>query len=252
MNTSYIASGFLDLYEVTNNKEYLSIAESSCDFIINDLYKTRIKDMICFSYTPNDRHIVHNANLLGSALLARTFSLNGDNTFYEYSKKSLDFSLQYQKSDGSWNYSEKSESGIESHQIDFHQGFVIDSMCTILRSIRSDKDDYVDALKKALKYYYCYQFIKDGYFKWRYPLTYPIDIHNQAQGIITFYNGYKFFNDVSYLKLADRIAGWTISHLQDKTGYFYYQKWPIFTNKIPYIRWSNAWMLLALSLILNE
>jgi len=32
-----------------------------------------------------------------------------------------------------------------------------------------------------------------------------------------------------------------------KKGYFYYQKHRFYTNKISYMRWSQAWMLLAIS-----
>jgi hypothetical protein len=35
--------------------------------------------------------------------------------------------------------------------------------------------------------------------------------------------------------------------MQDKEGYFYYQIYPLIINKIPYMRWGQAWMLLALS-----
>ena len=30
-------------------------------------------------------------------------------------------------------------------------------------------------------------------------------------------------------------------------GYFYYQRHRLFTNRIPYIRWSNAWIFRGLS-----
>jgi len=35
--------------------------------------------------------------------------------------------------------------------------------------------------------------------------------------------------------------------MQDNSGYFYYQKHKYFTNKISYIRWGQAWMMLALA-----
>jgi hypothetical protein len=47
--------------------------------------------------------------------------------------------------------------------------------------------------------------------------------------------------------MAQRIARWAIDNMQDESGYFYYQKTKWYTNKIPYIRWSQAWMFYALS-----
>ena len=41
-----------------------------------------------------------------------------------------------------------------------------------------------------------------------------------------------------------------IRHMQDPSGYFYYQKHRFYTNKISYMRWSNAFMFNALSLYL--
>ncbi len=40
--------------------------------------------------------------------------------------------------------------------------------------------------------------------------------------------------------------------MQDPSGFFYYRKYPWFTNKIPFIRWGQAWMLLALSELVPE
>jgi len=86
---------------------------------------------------------------------------------------------------------------------------------------------------------------KEGLSKWIYPKEYPIEIHNQSQGIITFSKMNKFIDGC--LDFATVIAKWTIKNMQDKEGYFYYQKYPLIINKIPYMRWNQAWMLLALT-----
>jgi len=52
------------------------------------------------------------------------------------------------------------------------------------------------------------------------------------------------------LALSEKIAKWTIENMQDEIGYFYYQKWPFLTNKIPYMRWGQAWMMYALATLL--
>ena len=51
------------------------------------------------------------------------------------------------------------------------------------------------------------------------------------------------------LMLAKQIAAWSLANLRDARGFFYYQKRRFFTVKIPYMRWSQAWMLYALSLL---
>ena len=68
--TTTIAQAFLDAYETLKNDKYLKIAESSCDFIINDLNIDMVDhDKLCFSYTPLDSYHVHNANLLSASEL---------------------------------------------------------------------------------------------------------------------------------------------------------------------------------------
>ncbi|MCH7720309.1 MAG: hypothetical protein IH988_04885 [Planctomycetes bacterium] len=48
------------------------------------------------------------------------------------------------------------------------------------------------------------------------------------------------------------IADWTIDSLQDSDeGFFYYRKYRHFRNKTSYMRWGQAWMLLALTTLLK-
>jgi len=115
-----------------------------------------------------------------------------------------------------------------------------------------DDNKYLNSIEKAVSFYKQNQFYTDGRAKWRLPYSYPIDIHQQAQGIITFCKIYSLFADESYLDFSKIIAKWTIKNMYDPKGFFYYQKWPIFTNKNSYMRWNQAWIMLALSCLLNE
>jgi hypothetical protein len=74
--------------------------------------------------------------------------------------------------------------------------------------------------------------------------TYPIDIHSAAEGIIVFTRLREL--DAKNLDWAKRIALWTITNMQDPKGYFYFQKHRHYCNRIPYMRWSQAWMFKAL------
>ena len=99
-------------------------------------------------------------------------------------------------------------------------------------------------------FYYDKQFDNSGKSLYRFPRKYPIDIHNQAQGIITFSTLCNY--DSNFLSFAHKIAMWTIDNMQDERGFFYFQNWNIFTNKIPYIRWSQAWMGFALITLIDN
>jgi len=109
--------------------------------------------------------------------------------------------------------------------------------------------DYRENIEKGLNFYYSNQFDAKGRSLWRMPKKWPIDIHNQSQGIITF-TIFKDLND-NYPRFAEKIANWTINNMQSADGRFSYQKWPILLNKVSYMRWNQAWMLLALSTLLS-
>lgn len=104
-------------------------------------------------------------------------------------------------------------------------------------------------LRGAYRYYLDNFWLPDGCPKYYHDRLYPIDIHCSAQGIVTCLKLRDY--DPHSLETARRIAAWAIAHMQDAGGYFYYQQTRWYTNKIPYIRWSQAWMLYALSHLLE-
>ena len=109
-------------------------------------------------------------------------------------------------------------------------------------------DDYNERYKgcmlKGAEFYKTEQFRHNGRSLWRLPARYPTDIHNQSVGIFTFSEICNYNEE--YISFAETIAKWTIRNMQDKDGFFYYRKGRIITNRIPYMRWSQAWMFLAL------
>ena len=78
---------------------------------------------------------------------------------------------------------------------------------------------------------------------------YPLDVHSAAQSVITLTELRDLGPDD--FALAARVLTWTVRNLWDERGYFYYQKRAIGTVRIPYMRWSQAWMLRALSAFLE-
>jgi hypothetical protein len=52
--------------------------------------------------------------------------------------------------------------------------------------------------------------------------------------------------------LADKVLLWTINNMQDKKGFFYYQVNKYISSKIPYMRWTQAWMFYAFCVYKKE
>jgi hypothetical protein len=242
--TAFIAKGIFKYYELTKDEEALKILESICDFILKDLPKTETPEGICFGYTTLEADCCYNASLLASMVLAQQYSLTQNKMYFDYAKKAIDFVVSKQHPDGHWNYSMDPKTGVERKQIDFHQGYVIDNILDFMNYCQVTDTKYSEAVKKGTGFYKREQFFENGQSKWRLPKEYPVEIHNQSQGIITFCRT----NNVDFAKT---IARWTIENMQDKKGFFYYRKLRNYTHKISYMRWSQAWMFVALVELVN-
>jgi len=44
----------------------------------------------------------------------------------------------------------------------------------------------------------------------------------------------------------------TIRTMQSPAGAFYYQRWPVWTTKVSYMRWNQAWMYNALAILITR
>ena len=239
--SAFIAKGIFFYYQLSKNPKALEVLESTGDFITKDLPRTETREGICFSYTTLGEDCCYNASLLAAQTLSYIYSVTKDSTYKDLIQKSIDFVVAKQFPDGHWNYSLEIETGKERKQIDFHQGYVIDSIKECIKYAELDGSKYNSIIEKGLTYYKNGQFFENGQSKWRVPKIYPVEIHNQSQGIITF------CTEEKYRPFAIKIAEWTIQHMQNEKGYFYYKKMKNYTHKIPYMRWSESWMFVALT-----
>jgi hypothetical protein len=57
--------------------------------------------------------------------------------------------------------------------------------------------------------------------------------------------------DPAVLRLAERVALWTIANMQDRDGHFYYRVYPLIKAKPPMLHWAQATMYRALALLLS-
>ena len=234
--SSFVGQALLDLYEIDNNQKWLQYADEIGIFIEKELKLFESENEMCFGYIPNKGAIVHNANLMGASLFSRLYHLTKKNKYKELATKSVDYSANAQNKNGTWVYGESSY-----HQwIDnFHTGFNLVAINDAKKYLNSSKWDH--ALEVGLKYYLENHFLEDMTPKYFNNKLYPIDIHNFAQGILTFLV-------FGFIKEAKNLLNKCVYIMWDeKQHYFYYQKTRWFINKINYIRWAQAWMFFALT-----
>ncbi|OEU69350.1 MAG: hypothetical protein BA863_10175, partial [Desulfovibrio sp. S3730MH75] len=244
--TSFVANALLDAYETNRESRYLKMAVSAGEYILNELYWTEDESIASFSYPlPLLRTRVHNANFIGAALLCRIYKYSGDNKFLAPALKVARYSSAKQHDDGSWDYGEFST---QRWSDNFHTGY---NLCA-LRSIcqYGGTSEFEAHIRRGFEFYTKHFFTEHGAPKYFHDRTYPIDIHSVAQSIITLLA----LRDLheGNVNLAHSAIRWAMTHLWDERGYFYYRKLRCCTIKIPYMRWGQAWMLLALSTLLER
>ncbi len=241
----FIGYALLDAYEILEDEKLLHTALSISQFILNDLNRTYdVEGDFSFSYSPLDQSQVYNATLLGSRLLARIHTITKDDSLLEEAKHSIDFVIKKQQDDGSWTYSP-----LPFHQwIDnFHTGYNLECLSEYQKY--SGDTSYQTHIEKGFDYYVNTFFEADGRCKYYNNSLYPIDIHAPAQLIITL-SRLNLFRE--HRELADRVLNWVLEHMQDKSGYFYFQLKRGVKSKIPYMRWAQGWMFFAMSVYLTE
>jgi hypothetical protein len=239
--TSLIGHAFLDAYQHFHRDNYLQTAVSSCEHIIHDLGAYTEGETHCIHYFPTSHHQVHNANVLGASLLARTYAHTGNDSYRSFAEKSIQYTAKYQRPDSSWYYGE-----IDNlHWVDnFHTAYVLDSFKHYIENtgdIRFDRP-----LMDGYQYWKSTFFLPDGTPRYYSNKTQPIDIQCSAQAVDTLV----FFSerDSEALPLAVKTAQWTIKNMQDPSGYFYYRRYSSWlVNKTPTLHWGQATMHCALA-----
>lgn len=238
--TSFVADALFNAFEITGETIYRDTALSAANFVLKDLNRTYDdKGNFSFSYSPLDHTAVFNASLLGAKLLSRAYAYTGEEMLKLNAQKSVRFSCDRQQQNGAWSYGT-----LPYHAwIDnFHTGFNLE--CIHAYQLYTGDDSFAANIDKGLRYYIDTFFTEQGISKYYHNSLYPVDIHAPAQLIVTLA---KLGKLDQYHTLAEKVLLWTITHMQDESGYFYYQRKRYISSRIPYMRWAQAWMFYAFS-----
>lgn len=243
--TTFAGNALLDADVQAPERAWRESALSAADFILEDLWPRKGGGPACFRYTLVGRDEVHNANLLGAAYLCRLSRLSGERKYLEPALEAARFSVARQHGDGSWAYGEApTQQWIDN----FHTGFNL----VALKRIRdyAGTAEFDPAIRKGFDFFRAHFFRDDGAPKYYAGAVYPIDIHSAAQSIITLTELSGFAPGPS--DLAASVLDWTLENMRSPRGFFYFQKKPQATIRTAFMRWSQAWMLLALATFLEE
>jgi hypothetical protein len=245
VGTVFAANALLDAFELGSGRQYLVAAASAGEYLANELY-WEDRDCAAFAYPlPNIRVPIHNANFLGAALLCRLAKLTGEKKQVDIALRVTRYSASCQREDGSWTYG----SGSKQQWVDnFHTGYNLCALESIREALGSEEFD--STLTEGFRFYRENFFTKTGVAKYFHNRVYPIDIHSVAQSVVTLRLLARLRDDSS--QAARRVLEWAIAHMWDERGFFYYRKLRIGTIRTSYMRWSQAWMLYALTVLLAD
>jgi hypothetical protein len=227
--TSFAAHALLDGQDLLGDERWGEAAERSCEFLIARLLEDD-GERLYFRYLPAEKELVHNANVLGCSVLARTSALLGRDDLGETARRALSASLEAQRPDGSWPYAAGEGHGWVDN---FHTGYVLEGLaiCEPIVPVRSHLERGVDYWEREL-------FLPDGTPKYFAERIWPIDAHNYAQAIETWLAVASWRPGA--LDAAERCAGQLVERMLTRDGHVAFQRRRWWTSRVPYVRWTTA------------
>ncbi|MGI8567454.1 MAG: hypothetical protein ACR2LZ_13335, partial [Pyrinomonadaceae bacterium] len=190
---------------------------------------------------------VFNASLLAGEVLASVGALTGELHLIEWARRAARYVVRRQREDGSWAYG---ADGYQAWADNFHTAFVLFSLSRIIDNEETAGDEFTEALRRGYEFWRDRFFLTDGWPKYYPDNPYPADAHAAGASVVTMLKMKRI--DSSAPERAARTARWATRTLQDERGFFYYQRRRFYSVQIPYMRWSQAWMLYALARLLEE
>jgi len=245
--SALIGHHFIEGYRVLGDNIYLQVAKSVGDFILNDLPRIPFSNGICFSYVCTANIAVHNANLLGARLLSELYKETGDLNYLTAATEAVRYSCLAQLENGAWYYGEESK----FHWIDnWHTAYNLDALLDF--KFNANSTEFEEYFLKGLDFYTKYFFKENGEPKYYWNRDYKYDIQSSSQAIDTLVSCGITLDRIDMMRMAEKVAKWTIDNMQDESGYFYLWKNKWFTNKTPTFHWGGTTMYHALAHLLLE
>ncbi len=188
-----------------------------------------------------------NATLLGAETLARHARRSADRGALERALPTVQWSLSRQNDKGGWAYG---QAGHHRWEDAFHTGFNLASLMSIRAAATAlglDPNTVIDQRRLTQSYqHYAESFFDPDGRPWYYSHTpWPIDGHAAAVAVLTHLTF--SLDDRAARDRAARTLAWSLAHLWNRRGWFDFQVHRWGRIRVPYLRWIQAWMLLALA-----
>jgi rhamnogalacturonyl hydrolase YesR len=238
--TSLVGHAFIDAYELVKRPVDLEEAVQAAQFITKGLERRPQSSGVCISYVPGTFLAIHNANMLAAGFLSRVYRHTQDNSYRETAKDAVLYTASAQRPDGSWWYGEEPRFRWVDN---WHTAYVLDSLWRYMEN--TGDRIFAEQFEKGVRFWLDHFFLDEGTPNFYPNRTYPIDIQSASQAIESLCLYSRVF-DAGCASLANKVADWTIAHMQDQDGHFYYRRTPHWVNRTPMFHWGQATMFYAL------
>jgi hypothetical protein len=234
-NALFVARRVFDLPDAA------AMCESAARFVLEDLPRTEeTNGSFCWSYSPLTSDAVLNATMKGARLCAQVYSMNADERLLDAALRTAEFVAGRQDERGAWPYS---VSDARRFADNFHTAYVLDCFASY-EQLTGDAR-FAEVVARGLAYYRERFFTAGGIPRYYDDRTYPVDATSCAQSILTLCG----FGDMDAAAMTGR---WAIERMRRRDGGFAYQVHRRYVNRVPYIRWSDAWMFCALARLTRD
>lgn len=234
--TGIVTNSLFVAYRLLHLENAFEMCKSAARFVLEDLRRTVAEDgTFCWGYSPADNQRVLNATMKGARLCAQVYSVTRDDSYLEPATHTVTYVSHQQRADGSWPYA---VGDTRDWADNFHTAYVLDALDSYGRCTGDDR--FLEVKERGWQHYRQNFFHHDRIPKYYVDETFPVDATACGQSLLTLCR----FGD---LETATRVADWTIHTMQCPDGHFAYQVRRRRLVRIPYMRWSSAYMYAGLS-----
>ena len=239
--TSFVAQAQLDCWELLGDERARDAGVAAARFLAARMLAPAPTPY--FRYLAAEDELVHNANLLACAVLARAARVAGASGLLEPVRRALEATLVAQREDGSWPYAAGAGHGWVDN---FHTGYVLDSLAECARSLHEASEP----LRRGVAFWSARMFLPDGTPKYTPDRIHPLDGHCYATAVDTWLA--IAAHDRGAREQAERAARVLVEQALEPAGYVRFQRRRGWSSRVAFVRWTTAPAFRALAGVLQS
>jgi len=243
--TAYPFEFFKQLFSLTGRKKYLDYLERIAVHVANDFNEWYEGDRLICSYSTSDDSRVVNANSYRMLMLLHAGKLFSNQEYLQKGLSTLRYVLSMQKQNGSWPYAED-----QPFVDNYHTCFIIKNLYKVKKIAIVLATALEDSIAKGLNFFFSHLLATNGY-----PLPFAV----KPRMVIHKYDSYDIAESIGLLaelnienERMDLMLHFARTNFQTKDGWFAFRRYSFLPmNGIPYMRYANSAMFLALTKVLK-